>query len=78
MNVGKFLSRRECQVIVVVFVTGILHIWTYLLPRGASGRTYMVFVAERFSTVAGIYRLRRLQIKSSGRLSPKAVLTLDC
>ena len=29
-------------------------------------------------TVAGIYDLRRLQIKRSGRLDPGAVLALDC
>ena len=29
-------------------------------------------------TVAGIYDLRRLQIKRSGRLAPRAVLALDC
>ena len=29
-------------------------------------------------TVAGIYDLRRLQIKRCGRLGPRAVLALDC
>jgi hypothetical protein len=29
-------------------------------------------------TVAGIYDLRRLQIKRSGRLGQRAVLALDC
>ena len=30
------------------------------------------------STVAGIYALRRLQVKRCGRLGPRAVLALDC
>ena len=29
-------------------------------------------------TIAGIYELRRLQIKRCGRLGPRAVLALDC
>ena len=29
-------------------------------------------------TVVGIYDLRRIQIKLSGRLDPRAVLALDC
>ena len=34
--------------------------------------------SKRHSTIAGIYRLRRLQIKHSGRLGSGAVLALDC
>ena len=33
---------------------------------------------DRTSTVAGIYALRQLQFKRSGRLDLKAVLALDC
>ena len=62
MNDGKFSSRRTPLITGMVIMI----------------ETKQRDIAERHSTVAGIYRLRWLQIKRSGRLGSGAVLALDC
>ena len=54
-------------------------------PLGAARAACFEQLADVFAscgaikrTVAGIYDLRRLQIKRSGRLGQRAVLALDC
>ena len=68
---------------VPLFVFGVrisIEWWRLIFLRVAVRvvRVEILFLISLRRTAVGIYALRLLQLKSSGRLSPRAVLALGC
>ena len=76
---AAFLCDRNCRLFVTVVQSeGIFIRFPGPPSRFTFNNCYSGTAMQIRGTVAGIYGIRRLQVKRSGRLSARAVLALDC
>ena len=76
---AAFLCDRNCRLFVTVVQSeGIFMRFTASPSRFTFNNCYSGTAMQIRGTVAGIYGIRRLQVKRSGRLGQRAVLALDC
>ena len=76
---AAFLCDRNCRLFVTVVQSeGIFIRFPRPPSRFTFNNCYSGTVMQTRGTVAGMYGIRRLQVKRSGRLGQRAVLALDC
>ena len=76
---AAFLCDRNCRLFVTVVQSeGIFIRFPGPPSRFTFNNCYSGTVMQTRGTVAGMYGIRRLQVKRSGRLGQRAVLALDC
>ena len=76
---AAFLRDRNCRLFVTVVQSeGIFIRFPASPSRFTFNNCYSGTAMQIRGTVAGIYGIRRLQVKRSGRLGQWAVLALDC
>ena len=76
---AAFLCDRNCRLFVTVVQSeGIFIRFPGPPSRFTFNNCYSGTAIQSDGTVAGIYGIRRVQVKRSGRLDARAVLALDC